>query len=106
MFCNNGCTSFYWRGSYIFFFFKVCFTTSLTDINAFFSTFFKIRAAGRIGAAVKIGAAGRIGAAVRIGATVIIGASNTTYWTIGFWKTLGNYACTGFGTAGSGAGYD
>ena len=94
MFCNNGCTSFYWRGSYTFFFFKASFTTSLTDINAFFSTFFKIGAAGKIGAAVRIGAAGRIG------------ASNTTYWTIGFWKTLGNYACTGFGTAGSGAGYD
>lgn len=94
MFYDNGYTSFYWRGSFSFFFFKVCFTTSLTDINAFFSTFFWI------------GAAGRIGTTVRIGAAVRIGASSTTYWTIGFWKTLGNYACTGYGITGTGAGYD
>lgn len=71
----NGCTaaSFFRRG-FNSLFFKVCFTTSLTDTNPFFSTFFKIGATERIGAD---GAAGNIG------------ISTATYLTIGFCEMMG-----------------
>jgi hypothetical protein len=87
VFCYSGCTatSFFRRG-FNSFFFKVCFTTSLTDTNPFFSTFFKTGAIERIGAD---GAAGNIG------------TSTAIYLTTGSRETMDYFACKGFGAAGS-----